>query len=151
MIQRKNPLTKVVMDAHRYLFLRSEVKPLNDEKNNLAKSLKKWLSEKGVPEVDEDNNETGDQILEFDEPLNIGGERIRGLRRKRQVTEYVDTDEAKKLLKEKDLISEVMHTETIEVWDWDELYRLNQEGKITDAELDAMKVKEESWSLVVDK
>lgn len=89
----------------------------------------------------------------FDDPLTIGDATYRGF--KAQASEpspELDEDAATELLETKELLGRVKKTIEVEVWDWDEIYVLNQQGLITDEELDKLLVTPDpSFSLVVMK
>lgn len=149
----RGSVSRVMQTAHQYLYYRYEEAAAKRRKDATVKApgggnlLKEYVAEHG--------EETPEGHLEwrFSDPLNIGGEVYLGLRNQRsQGDPLLDEDRAEVLLKELGLRDEVVRTEQVEVWDWDKLYVLNQQGKISDEQLDSLfDEAEPSWSLVVIK
>jgi hypothetical protein len=139
--------------AHQYLMYRDQeaaAKKLKDRANKApggGNLLKDYVAEHG------EENSDGHLDFLFDEPLNIGGVRYRGLRnQKSQGAPLLDEDRAEVLLKNLNLRDRVAKEVTVVVWDWDELYVLNQQGLITDEQLDSLfDDPDPTWSLVVIK
>jgi hypothetical protein len=141
--------------AHQYLFQR-------DIENKAAKAKAQAVAvpgEKGgnllKDYVAANGEETAEGHLEwyFDEPVTIGDETYKGLRNQRKPGEpLLDEERAEELLTKLGLRDEVIKEVTVEVADWQQLYVLNQEGKLTDEQLDSLfDEPEPSYSLVVIK
>jgi hypothetical protein len=142
----------IVRAAHSYLFYRDEeakakkakeraVEVLGDKKRNL---LKEYVDEHGTP-----NGKDYDWY--FPEPITIGDFTYQGLRNQASEKHLFDDDRAQTLLAAKGLTDRVRREVTTVEWDYDELYSLNQEGLLTDDELDSLLEIEVSYSLVVIK
>jgi hypothetical protein len=85
-------------------------------------------------------------VIEFDDPVMIEGVTYTGIMNQRRASEYLDTDKVEKLAVNKDLRDRMVHME--EVWDYDEIYVLYQEGLITEEEFDWLMDVTEQWALV---
>lgn len=142
----------IVRAAHSYLFYRSQeaeakrqkelaTSVAGDKKRNL---LREYISENGTP-----NGKDLDWV--FDEPLTIEGSTYDGLRLQAKERQLLDEDTARDLLASRGLTHRVRREVVTEEWDWDELYTLNQEGKISDDELDSLTHTDTQFALVVIK
>lgn len=100
--------------------------------------LKKFLQAEGYTDG------SGHQCFDFEQPLVIGGTRYTGLQNRRnQGKPVLDEDKAFDLLFDKHLNERaIVHVEYDEV-DQNELAVLNQEGLITDDELDSLMIRPE--------
>lgn len=138
--------------AHQYLFYRDEearakkakdkaVAVQGDRKANL---LKDYIAEHGEP-----NGDHVDWL--FEQPLTIGDQTYLGMRNQASASTFMDPDKAEELVVAKGLRDKVFKIVEVEVADWDELYRLNQQGVISDDEIDDLMTTETSYSLVVIK
>lgn len=148
MARINRPVRDIVKTAHTYLFNRAQASSATSVKNRESPVLKKWIAANGV------EDETSGHInWVFDEPLTIGGETIKGLRNEcKRGTPQLDEEAAQKLVTDKGLRERVVSEITVEVWDYDELYTLNQQELITDDELDALyPPTDPTYSLVVIK
>jgi hypothetical protein len=150
----RGSVSKVMQTAHQYLLYRSqenEAKRLKEKviagAGGKGNTIKDYVAEHG--------EETAEGHIEwrFPEPLTIGGQTYAGFRNQRSQGEpLLDEDRTEKLLVELGLRDQIVREVTVEVWDWDMLYVLNQQGKITDEQLDSLfDEAEPSWSLTVIK
>ena len=133
--------------AHQFLFARDEQAKAEKSRGKFSKQLKDFIAEEG--------EETADGHLEvlFPEPLTIGGVTYLGLRNQRTNPQpLLDTERAEALLEKLGLTDKVAEEVTVVQWNWDELYVLNQQGLISDADLDSLfDEPEPRWSLTVIK
>jgi hypothetical protein len=134
-----------VRAAHQFLFYRDEQASAEKSRGQFAATLKSYIFEEG-----EETPEGHLEVL-FPEPLNIGGVRYLGLRNQRtNPAPLLDEDRAQELLDQLGLRDRVAEEVTVTQWNWDELYVLNQQGLITDEQLDSLfDEPEPKWSLVV--
>lgn len=139
-------VSDLLQAAHTYLHNRTveadAKKRKGDKKKGPYKDIVEHLQENG--ELDES---TDSRYWYFDDPINgAAGFEWRCV----PGSQGIDEDKAQELAQEKGVVERVTHTEV--VWDYDELYVLNQQGVITDDELDSVMVTEDpSWSLQVVK
>jgi hypothetical protein len=89
-------------------------------------------------------DEKGSFFLNLHTPVTVGDKTYRTLKNERRVSERLDEDAAEELLKSKGLLERCQ--KTVVVFDPDELYVLNQEGLLSDEELDSLIVISESYA-----
>lgn len=138
--------------AHQYLFYRDQeaaAKRAKDKAVAVPGDRKANLIKNYIAEHGEANGDHVDWL--FTQPLTIGDQTYLGMRNQASSSTYMDTDKAEELLKTKGLRDQVFKTVEVEVADWDEVYRLIQQGLITDDEYDALMETETTYSLVVIK
>lgn len=133
-------------EARQYIVLRDEVKTLTDRKNALSKNLKDFLQNHG------ENLDGGHQEFIFSEPVTVGGEVFVGLVNRRKNSQTIDLDEVEKVLAENGIDrSRVFKQVTIEEFDQDEFFALNQSDEIPDADVDRVFKDNITWALEVIK
>jgi len=119
--------------AHEYLFSH-HVETENKSKREKARDyLKPFIMNTFEPD------ENGHYYYEFPDPISIDGEVwVKGLMARRRVSEYVNEETAERLVHlhklEKRCIKKVVSYEL----DLDELYAANQEGLVSDDEMDSI-------------
>jgi hypothetical protein len=89
-------------------------------------------------------DEKGSLYLALKRPIEVAGKVFRTLKSERRVSVRVDETAAEELLAEKGLLERAQ--KTVVVFDPDMLYVLNQEGLLSDDELDELMVSSESWA-----
>ena len=136
---RRTPKAGVIGKALQFLTLTSDAKVLTDRATSLKKDLMTFLEDNG--EVDE----RGHKTYSFPEPVVAGGKTFTGLKRERRVSDRFDEDIAEEILTKKNLLAEALY-QPEPVIDQDAIYRLQQEGKISEAELDRMFIQMESFA-----
>ena len=119
--------------------------------------IKVWFDGMGDPEHEVTVNENGSRSVEFDEPIVVDGVTIEGLENVRKESSTIDLDlvdewlaalpEAKRVKFTKQLYKPV----TDYVFQPDVLFKLQQEGAISEDELDAMYTTKVTWALNVKK
>lgn len=136
--------------AHSFLYYREEEARAKAKKEAARNQLKGWaiLKDAAGRFVNCEEDENGNRIL----PFEINGKKI--VAQKSTPAAYIDMDETERLLREKDptgrLYDLVFKRKVIREFAEDELFLLNQQGVISDDELDALEVQSEpSYSLVV--
>jgi hypothetical protein len=112
--------------------LKHEVKVLGTEQARLRDDLLEFIATNG--EMDE----KGSQFVTLPDKIIVGNDRIGVIKRERRASVYLDVEAAESFLGEKKLLDRCQKEVTTIEFDQDELYVLNQEGLITDAELDAL-------------
>lgn len=121
-------VTEFIKNAQLYLFWRGEAENAVGRKNAARDFLKDYIGENGEPD------ENGTRRIYFEQAING---KYAGLElRKVQPQDRINTDAAKDFVKERGLENEVVSM--VPIYDWDQLLVLNQQGKISDAELDAL-------------
>lgn len=131
--------TKLV---HSYLFTVSEEDKLRKLRDNYKKQLSSLII------ADDNKDDKGNYNLEFTEPLCINDTWYTGLQMQRRVSEYLNEEAAWKLIADKHLHDRCIRVVTTEEIDLDELYAANQEGIISDDEIDSIIENDESYALI---
>jgi len=119
------------------------------------KAIKEWFAGGIFGGRNVTVNENGSLVLEFDAPLDIDGKKILGLENRRTVTPELDLDRVDAWLstlpaaKRTKFRAELYKRVVSEEFDADALYALQQEGALSEAELDAMFDNRVTWALCV--
>lgn len=157
-VRQRRPLAppdELVIAAHEFINYRdlaaASVK-VKDKKRDL---LKGWLTMKNAAHkfvngrVDSD----GHRYFDFAKPITIGENTYTAIVAQRKTSSYIDTEATEALLRSKGDSSYdlVFPRKVIREFDEDKLYVLNQKGVISDDELTALTVEEESYSLTTVK
>lgn len=91
-------------------------------------------------------DEKGSQFLTLPEPFEFGGSTYTSLKREKRSSQVFLEDEAEALVRAKGLWEQA--TTTITVLDQDKIFILNQEGKISDDEIDELFDEKVAWALI---
>jgi hypothetical protein len=113
-----------------------------------AEALKERLKEAfaGLPGIYE--NENGSLFFDFPQTISDGKADYKGMELRRSLPTHFDEEIATKILKRKGVYEEALTP----VLDQEKVYRLLQEGKITEADMDKIIVKDEPrWSFYATK
>lgn len=115
--------------------------------------IKTWFERGGDPDHEITTNDNGSKLVEFDEPILVDGVKVLGLENRRTPVSELDLDAVDELL---DTLPETVRKRVVKkvvdyIVDPDELFKLNQEGVISDDDLDALFTVEDKWSLCVTK
>lgn len=137
-VRRRSTASAVVGKLLQFLVLKDEVKTTTERLDSLKKELTQHVVEHG--EVDD----KGHRNFVLPAPLDYGEKSYTGFQQQRRVTQSFDTEVAEKLLKQKDLWERA--TVVVREIDQNEVYVLNQEGLLTDAELDSMFAERETFA-----
>lgn len=141
---RRKPVSTFLRNAQDFLFHKDEAAQAGAVRDDAKKQVRTYL-ESDADDVYED--EKKNRYVDFPAPVEINGVKYSGMKLQRNVTPTMDTDAAEELLDTKGLTPRVRQVVETVVWDWDELYVLNQEGLITDTELDALMDKNVTWAV----
>lgn len=128
--------------AHSYIY--GSVRESREKKarDKFRDILKDYIASAGI------EDENGNLCYVFDEPLYIEDDTYTGLQNQRRVSEYVNEDRAREVIERKGLESRCLIPVTIMEIDLDELYAANQEGLISDEEIDSVIDHEITYALV---
>lgn len=143
MARKIEPVPEPLKWAHLYLNALEGEAQFKKYREQYRKQLLPWLKES---EPDEDGN----YYYEFPDPLHIGDDRTeyKGLKAQRRVSELINENVAQELIMKHDLGSRCIKEVVSYVIDYDELYACNQEGIISDEEIDSIIETEETFALV---
>ena len=91
-------------------------------------------------------DEKGSQFLSLPEPFEFGGSTYTSLKREKRSSQVFLEEEAEALVRSKGLWEQA--STTITVLDQDKIFILNQEGKISDDEIDELFDEKVTWALI---
>lgn len=137
-VKRRSPGSAVVGKLLQFLVLKDEVKITTDRLDSLKKELTEHVKAHG------ETDDKGHRNFLLPAPLVHGDKTYTGFQQQRRVSQSFDTEAAEYLLKRRGLWERavVMVPEI----DQNEVYVLNQEGLLTDDELDSMFAERESFA-----
>ena len=118
-------------DAERLFRQLLQLERLIQRKDEIRRELLKIAEESGS--VDE----KGSQYVELTTPLTVGDTTYKGFVRRRKVSTTLDEDRVRQLAEEKGITDLIYRQVTITELDTDALYACQQEGRITEAELES--------------
>lgn len=122
----------IARKAAQFIALRGEEKQVKERKETLRDSIKQWMQNNA--EVDHD----GHQWFELPEPMTIGKETFTHLKNEKKVSTFINEQRLVELAQSKDVEDRVVKWQMVMMVDQDEIYVLNQEGIISDEELDSL-------------
>ncbi len=149
--KKKAAKRKIISDrVYEYLALKSQAAMISARVDTHRKDLMETLTAEG------ETDERGHQRITLDEPIEMSvyspskgewvDQVVNQVKRQKNVSNLFLEDEAMTLLEEKNLVKEA--TKTVTFVDQDALYALQQEGKISEAELRALFEPKITYSLV---
>jgi hypothetical protein len=124
----ENPVEKV----RQFLVLKFQETQVVTRKNHLRDEISAYVDENG--EVDE----KGSKFWKLPAPMEVNGQTFTEIKREKRTSIGLDEDAVDTLVNSKGVRDRVFKEVTTTVLDQDELYVLNQEGVISDEELDAL-------------
>lgn len=148
------PSLPVMAQVMEYLNLRWQAAQANNLKKKYydpAKADRSAIITELRKRATEDET-TGHLVWEFTNPIPVGEKSVVGLTyQKTEPDPELDTDAAEKLLADLGLTEQA--SEMQRVYDWGKLYVLNQQGKISDEQLDELFTirGRTKWSLTVQE
>jgi hypothetical protein len=138
----RRALSDLSRRAQEFLFYRTERMTSEREEKEAKDWLKPYILEHGI----EDGS--GHKTREFAPPLNISGHTYTGITARKSVVPYIKTDEVEEYLSAHGLLDEIrVEVPATFYYDYEEIYRLNQEGKIPDDVIDTLEDNRVTWSL----
>jgi hypothetical protein len=123
-----------------HIVLKREGKALTTRAESLKARLKKWFEES--PDDKVYANDTGSKFREFPVTISDGKKNYKGMEMRRSVSEVFNEEAAEAILKRKGVYEQALTP----VLDQDKVYRLVQEKKITEKDLDKMLEQRESFA-----
>jgi hypothetical protein len=143
----------ILKAAHTFLFSRDQQQNYTEKRTDARDMLLEWLLTRGTDDEGCRTDDRGNRYYDFTEPLFIGGTAYAGLQAQRRVYSEIDIGATEHLLRRlgTDPFDRVFRQVTIRQFDEDALYMLNQEGLVSDEDLDSLLIEKESWALVAVK
>lgn len=132
-------LSEVTRKAAQWAQLRATEKTTKQRVEILKGDLKTLVRTYG------EADENGHVNITLPVPIESGNETYTGLKAERHVSTSLDEDKVEEILKEKGLFDQVQSQEVITYIDQDKLYALQQQGFISEEELDSMWVENETY------
>lgn len=135
----KQPSVKdQIITFREHLVLKKEAASITARSEKLKKRLKEWL-----PVATESYTDVkGSYFVDLPETVEVDGQAYSGMELRRSVSIKFDEDAAEAVLKRKKVLDEALSTYI----DQDKVARLQQEGKLTEADMDKMFTESESFS-----
>lgn len=176
-IRSAGPVTQLQQLVHQYLYYRAEEKKARSQKEKAYTKAQADKGRSAIVnyilEHGEEDPETRSLRWYFKKPLFIDGVTYAGLEWRRSPIPYVKEERAQELAEKYGAAQDMMTwhytlpglspkqvlelneyfgkegivPESSITWDYDHLYVLNQQGKLTDDELDSVLGEDESFSL----
>jgi hypothetical protein len=129
--------------VHQYFLASDTEAEVKASREKFRSLLKPYLMDNMEPD------DRGNYLWEFDNPLtSVSGTVYSGIMAQRRITEYTDEEIARDLIKKHSLEDRCINKIVVEQVDYNELYAANQEGLISDEEIDSILYTEEAYSLV---
>jgi hypothetical protein len=128
--------------ALEYIITTYDEKNLKTRKDVLRDDLKQWM----LDNCEQDEN--GNYIYEFDRPVQLEDTQVYGLVAQRRVSEFINEDKAWEIVDKYGVRDEVVEEVTTEELNFDMLYALNQQGIISDEDIDSILDFKESFALM---
>jgi hypothetical protein len=126
--------------TRQFLALKFQEADIVTRKNKLRDEVSAHVDSTG--EVDE----KGSKFWKLDPPIEVNGQTFTEVKRERRVSQSLDEEKAETLATAKGVRDRLFRVVEMEVLDQDELYVLNQEGVISDDELDSLWVENVSFA-----
>ena len=137
-VRRRSTGSAIVAKLLQFLVLKDEEKTTKDRLDSLKKDLTQHVKDHG------ETDDKGHRNFSLPEPLEYGDKTYTGFQQQRRVSQSFDTEVAEKVLKDKGLWERA--TVVVREIDQNEVYVLNQEGLLTDDELDSMFAERETFA-----
>jgi len=151
------PIRDIERHFHDFAFNWRTASAAGKARDKARDHIKAWFAKGGDGKYEIAVNENGSQLIELDEPIEVDGVRITGLENRRTVTSELDLElvdawleslpEDKRLAYSARLYRQVTDT----VFEPNELFKLQQEGALSEAAMDSLFTTSESWALCVTK
>lgn len=112
--------------------------------DNLKKRLKDWIAEKPDGSY---SNENGSVFVDLPETVQVQGKSFKGFELRHGTKTVFDEAEAEKILKRRTKKDPKILTDAQSSYiDQDKIYRLVEEGRLTEEELDKMMPSADTWA-----
>lgn len=141
-VTKDEPLPEQYQWALRYVLASYDEAVVRKEREQMRDKLKEWL----IANCEQDEN--GNYIYEFDKPIVLDNTEVHGLVAQRRVSEFIDEDRAWEIVDKYNVRDQCVETITTEELNFDMLYALNQQGVITDEDIDSILDLKESFALM---
>lgn len=142
-VKRKTKFNPVT-DFAQHLSLKDEASKITKRSEALKTRLKDFLKG-GTADVYE--NENGSKFYDLDETITVGGQEYSGMELRRSVSSKFNEETAEKVLTKKaSKDPEIVNDAQSSYIDQDKIYRLLQEDRLTEKEVESMFEESESFA-----
>ena len=138
-IQRR-PKTGVVATFLQFLHLQAEERVLKTRREKLKTELTTVAEEYG------EADDKGHLVHSLDSPVEFEGKSYSGFMKQRRVSSSFNEETAEEILRKREVYEDALSTQVY--LDQDKVYRLQQEGRISEDDLDAMFEENVTWAFV---
>lgn len=151
------PLADIEKAFHDFIYNWRTATTAGKSRDKARDLIKAWFDKGGDGEHEIAVNENGSLIVAFDEPVLVDGVRVTGLENRRTVTSELDLDKVDAWLdslpkaKRDELSKRLYKQVTDTVFDPDELFKLQQEGALSEAAMDSLFSTDVKFALCVTK
>lgn len=126
------PVPQQIRWALDYIITSYDESKLKSHRENLRDSVKRWILENC------EQDENGNYTLYFDNPVLIESKSYSALSCQRRVSEFINETTAFDIVDKYKVRDRCVKKVITEELDFDELYALNQEGTISDEDIDSI-------------
>ncbi|MFE4681559.1 hypothetical protein ACFRNJ_12075 [Streptomyces sp. NPDC056721] len=126
--------------TRQFLALKFQEADIVTRKNKLRDEVSAHVDASG------ETDEKGSKFWKLDPPIEVNGQKFTEVKRERRVSQSLDEEKTDELVTAKGVRDRVFKTVEMEVLDQDELYVLNQEGLLSDEEIDGLWVENVSFA-----
>jgi hypothetical protein len=137
-VRRRSTGSQIVGKLLQFLDLKDQVVTTTKRVDGLKRDLLDHVKSYG------ETDDKGHRTFTLPEPVEFGDKTYTGFQQQRRVTQSFDTEAAEKVLKDKGLWERA--TVVVREIDQNEVYVLNQEGLLTDGELDSLFAERETFA-----
>lgn len=134
--------SEALQAVHWYFMYDDEAKKSSAKRSEYHKILMDHITENGFEDED------GHLIWKFPDPFFFEGTWYTGFKKQRRVSEYTDDDKALEIIDRHNLRDRCYIPVTEYYVDYDALYAANQEGIVSDEEIDSIIGHDVTWALV---
>lgn len=128
--------------VHGFLHNRAEESAVAEAKTRYRDALRVFLLQEGR------EDENGHRHLDFAAPLSVGGKSWSGITAQRRISPSIDLTRTEELVRAKGLYDTVWPVVSRREFDENALYIANQQGLISDSELDSLITENVTWAIV---
>src|ERR1700761_1025668 len=135
--------------AHSFLFSRKQQANYADRRpSSRDVLLERLLTQDEGGQFYTDEN--GHKYYDFPSPVTIEGVKYKGVAAQRRTSSEIDIGATEHLLRQigQEAFDRVFRKVTVRQFQEDELYLMNQEGAVSDDQLDSLLVEHETWAVV---
>lgn len=153
--RRTTPLQDIEKSFLEFITFWRTAKTAGTKRDKARNAIKDWFEKGEYGSHDVTVNDQGSLLVEFDEPLMLDGVTVTGLENVRKQSDELDLDKVDAWLESlpegqrQELTKRLYKPVTDYVFQQDQLYRLQQEGVLSEAAMDSLFSTDITWALTV--